>query len=319
MSHEINCRQAVMEAVKEAMEADPTVVYLGECVQGLYGDRSYEMPISEAGFTGLGVGAALAGLRPIVEIMFGDFLTFAMDPIVNQAAKIRYMFGGMASVPIVIRAPFGACPGMAAQHTQSLEALFAGIPGLKVVTPATPRDAKGLMHAAIRDDNPVLFCEARHSSIKEDLTGRDCVVPIGKAAVARAGTDATLVTYGSMLQTALAAAERLAEQGIDTEVVDLRTVLPLDERAILESVAKTGHLITASEAHAPCSVASEVATIVLEKGFHLLKAPLQRVHPKFAPVPFSKELVQAFLPQVGDIVQAVIAACGDLNRARIGA
>lgn len=305
MSNLINCRQATMEAVREAMEADPRVVYLGECVDGVYGDRSYEMPISEAAFTGLGVGAALAGLRPIVEIMFGDFLTFAMDPIVNQAAKIRYMFGGMASVPLVIRAPFGACGGMAAQHTQSLESWFAGVPGLKVVTPATPHDAKGLMHAAIRDDNPVLFCEARNSGITEDLSGVDCSVAIGKAAVVRPGSDVSIVTYGATLQTSLAAAQILSEQGIDAEVIDLRTVLPIDKETILASVAKTGRLVTVAESHAPCSVASEVATIVMENAFHCLKAPLRRVHPKFAPIPFSRELMRELMPQVDGVVRAV--------------
>ena len=305
MSREMNVREAVMDAVREEMERDPTVVYLGECVQGLFGDRSFEMPIAEAGFTGLGVGAALAGLRPIVEIMFGDFVTFAMDPIVNQAAKIRYMFGGAASVPLVIRCPFGACPGMAAQHCQSLESWFAGIPGLKVVAPATPRDAKGLMLAAIRDDNPVIFCEARHSSIRETISEADGPAPIGEAVIRRDGADATVVTYGSLVEKSLQAAEELAARDIDTEVIDLRTLLPLDGEAVLASVAKTGRLVTAAEAYAPCSVASEIAALVMEKGFDSLKAPLRRVHAKFAPVPFAAELVDSLLPNMEDIVHAV--------------
>ena len=303
---QISYAQALTESIQEEMNRDPTVVYLGECVGSRYGDRCFEMPISESGFTGIGVGAAIAGLRPIVEIMFSDFVTVAMDPIVNQAAKIRYMFGGMASVPIVVRAPFGGYVSMAAQHSQSLESWFSSVPGLKVVMPSTPYDAKGLMKAAIRDVNPVIFCD--HKKLR-GLTGHvpdgDYTVPIGRATVIRPGRDATIVTYAFLTQKSLEAAEQLEKHGIEVEVVDLRTTLPIDEETILNSVGKTGRLVTVAEACAPCSVASEVAALVMEKGFDLLKAPLRRVHAKFAPIPFARSLEDELLPQTEDIVAAV--------------
>ena len=303
---QITYAQALSEAIREEMDRDTAVIYLGECVKGRYGDRCFEMPISESGFTGVGVGAAVAGLRPIVEIMFCDLVTVAMDPIVNQAAKIRYMFGGMASVPMVIRAPFGGYVSMAAQHSQSLESWFSSIPGLRVVTPSTPYDVKGLMKAAIREDNPVIFCD--HKKLG-GLTGTvpegDYTVPIGQANVVRPGKDATIVTYAFMTQKSLEAAEQLKEHGIDVEVVDLRTTLPIDEETILNSLGKTGRLITVAEACGPCSVASEVAAIVMEKGFDLLKSPLRRVHAKFAPIPFARNLENHILPQTEDIVTAV--------------
>ncbi|MFC1714559.1 alpha-ketoacid dehydrogenase subunit beta [Candidatus Poribacteria bacterium] len=303
---QITYAQALSEAIREEMDRDPDVVYLGECVEGRYGDRCFEMPISESGFTGIGVGAAVAGLRPIVELMFLDFATVAMDPIVNQAAKIRYMFGGMTSVPMVVRAPFGGYVSMSAQHSQSLESWFSGVPGLKVVTPYTPYDAKGLMKAAIQDDNPVIFCD--HKKLG-GLTGTVpegyYTVPIGQANVIRPGKDATIVTYAFMAQKSLEAAEQLQQHGIEVEVVDLRTTLPIDEETILNSLGKTGRLITVAEACAPCSVASEVAAIVMEKGFDLLKSPLKRIHAKFAPIPFARNLENHILPQTEDIVTAV--------------
>ena len=298
--------EAEREAVRQEMERDATVVYMGECVAGRFGERSFEMPISESGFTGVGVGAALAGLRPIVEIMFGDFVTVAMDPIVNQAAKIRYMFGGSSSVPLVVRCAFGACAGMGAQHTQTLESWFAGVPGLKVVAPSCVRDVVGLMRSAIRDDNPVVFCYQRNLAGQTGLMpSADHSVPIGEADVKRPGNDATVVTYGAMVPKVLAAAEQLAGTGIDAEVVDLRTLLPLDEETILRSVAKTGRLVVAAEAHGPCSVAAEVAAVVMEKGFDLLRAPLGRVHLGFAPIPFAREPFNTLMPQVDDIVRSV--------------
>jgi len=303
---QITYSQALNEAIQEEMDRDPTVVYLGECVEGRYRDRCFEMPISEAGFTGVGVGAAVAGLRPIVEIMFCDLVTVAMDPIVNQAAKMRYMFGGMTAVPMVIRAPFGAYISMSAQHSQSLESWFSCIPGLKVVTPSTAHDVKGLMKAAIRDNNPVIFCDHKKlGGVTGDIPDDDYTVPIGRAAVARSGKDATIVTYAFMAQKSLEAAQQLEQDGIDVEIVDLRTTLPIDEETILESLAKAGRLITVAEACAPCSVASEVATIVMEKGFHFLKAPLKRIHAKFAPIPFASNLENTVLPQTADIVNAI--------------
>jgi pyruvate/2-oxoglutarate/acetoin dehydrogenase E1 component len=303
---QITYGQALSEAIREEMDRDPAVIYLGECVEGRYGDRCFEMPISESGFTGIGVGAAVAGLRPIVEIMFCDLVTVAMDPIVNQAAKIRYMFGGMASVPMVIRAPFGGYVSMAAQHSQSLESWFSSTPGLRVVTPSTPYDAKGLMKAAIREDNPVIFCDHKKlGGLTGTVPESDYTVPIGQANVVRPGKDATIVTYAVMTQKSLEAAEQLKPHGIDVEVVDLRTTLPIDEETILNSLGKTGRLITVAEACGPCSVASEVAAIAMEKGFDLLKSPLRRVHAKFAPIPFARNLENNILPQTEDIVTAV--------------
>jgi len=308
---QITYAQALSEAIKEEMELDPTVIYLGECVEGRYGNRCFEMPISEAGFTGIGVGAAIAGLRPIVEIMFCDFITIAMDPIVNQAAKMRYMFGGMTSVPVVLRTPLGGYVSMSAQHSQSLESWFSGVPGLRVVIPSTPYDVKGLMKAAIRDDNPVVFCDHK---MLGGLTGHvpeeDYTVPIGQAVISRPGKDATIVTYAFMVQKSLEAAERLNQCGINVEVIDLRTTLPIDGETILTSIAKTGRLVTVAEACAPCSVASEVAALVMEKGFDLLKAPLKRVHAKFAPIPFARNLENHVLPQTEDIVAAVEGVLG---------
>jgi pyruvate dehydrogenase E1 component beta subunit len=306
MMRQITYAQALTEAIQEEIERDSTIVYLGECVEGRYGDRSFEMPISESGFTGIGVGAAIAGLRPIVEIMFCDFFTVAMDPIVNQAAKIRYMFGGMTSVPLVVRAPIGGYISLAAQHSQSLESWFSGVPGLKVVIPSTAYDVKGLMKAAIRDDNPVIFCDHKKlGGVTGDVPDEDYTVPIGKAVVRRPGKDATIVTYSFMAQKSLEAAEQLNQRGIDVEVVDLRTTSPIDEETILNSVAKTNRLVTVAEACAPCSVASEVAALLMEKGFDLLKAPLQRIHAKFAPIPFSTNLENHVLPSMENIVAIV--------------
>jgi len=303
---EINYAQAISEAIVEEMDRDPNVVYMGECVEGRYGQKSFEMPISETGFTGIGVGAAIAGLRPIVEIMFIDLITLAMDPIVNQAAKIRYMFGGMASVPMVVRAPIGAYVSMSAHHSQSLESWFSSVPGLKVAVPSNAYDAKGLMKAAIRDDNPVIFCDHKMlGGLKGKVPDEDYTIPIGKANIARAGKDATIVTYAFMAHKSLDAAEQLSQQGIEVEIVDLRSTLPIDEETILNSVGKTGRLITVAEACGPCSVASEVAAIVMEKGFDLLKSPLRRIHAKFTPIPFAKILEENVLPKTEDIVTAV--------------
>lgn len=303
---QITYAQAISEAIIEEMNLDPSVVYIGECVEGRYGEKSFEMPISETGFTGIGVGAAIAGLRPIVEIMFIDLITLAMDPIVNQAAKIRYMFGGMTSVPLVVRTPFGGYVSMSAHHSQSLESWFSGIPGLKVVIPSNPYDAKGLMKSAIRDDNPVIFSDHKKlGGLIGDVPEEDYVVPIGKANVVRKGKDVTIVTYGFMVHKSLEAVQQLINKNIDVEIIDLRTTLPIDSETILNSIAKTGRLVTVIESYAPCSVASEVSAIVMEKGFDLLKAPLRRIHAKFAPIPFAMNLENNVLPQTEDIISAV--------------
>jgi pyruvate/2-oxoglutarate/acetoin dehydrogenase E1 component len=230
---------------------------------------------------------------------------------VNQAAKMRYMFGGMASVPIVIRASLGAYVSMSAHHSQSLESWFSCIPGLKMILPSTPYDAKGLMKSAIRDNNPVIFSDhKRLGGVTGEVPEEDYTVPIGKANVIRSGKDATIVTYSFMVQKSLEAAEQLSQQGIELEIVDLRTTLPLDEETILNSVGKTGRLITVAEACAPCSVASEVATIVMEKCFDSLKSPLKRIHAKFAPIPFAVNLENHILPQTEDIIAAAKSMLG---------
>jgi pyruvate dehydrogenase E1 component beta subunit len=308
MSELVTYGEAERLAIKGEMDRDHRVVYLGECVEGRFAGRSFEMPISEGAFTGLGVGAALTGLRPIVEIMFGDFVTVAMDPIVNQAAKMRYMFGGTADVPLVIRCAFGACGGMAAQHTQNLESWFAAVPGLQVVAPGDVADVAGLMRAAIRDDNPVVFCYQRNlSGLKGEMPPADFVVPIGKAAVKRPGRDVTVVSYGETLPKALEAARVIAETGIEAEIVDLRTLLPLDIDTVLESVSHTGRLVVAAGTYAPCSPAGEVLALVAERGFRRLKAPPRRVNLKFAPTPFNNELADHVFIHPADIIAAVNA------------
>lgn len=303
----ISYGQAITEAIVEEMERDKSVIYLGECVKGRYlKDRVFEMPISEAGFTGAGVGAAMTGLRPIVEIMFCDFVTLACDQIVNQAAKIHYMFGGMISVPLVIRAPVGGYISLAAQHSQMFEAWFSHVPGLKVVLPSTPYDAKGLLKSAIRDDNPVMYLDhKRLSGSIGEVPEEDYTIPIGKAEVKRSGKDVTIVTYSYMVSKSLEAATELSKKDIDVEVVDLRSTLPQDEEKVLASVKKTGKLVIVQETYAPSSVSSEIAALVAEKGFHFLNAPIKRVHALFSPIPFAENLENYVLPETQDIITAV--------------
>ena len=304
---QISYSQAITEAIVEEMERDKNVIYLGECVKGRYiKDRVFEMPISEAGFTGAGVGSAMTGLRPIVEIMFCDFVTLACDQIVNQAAKIHYMFGGTISVPLVIRAPVGGYISMAAQHSQMFESWFSHVPGLKVVLPSTPYDAKGLLKSAIRDDNPVMYLDhKRLGGTIGEAPEEDYTLPIGKADVKRPGKDVTIVTYSYMVSKSLEAAEELSKKDIDVEVVDLRSTLPIDEETVLASVKKTGKVVIVQETYAPCSVSSEIAALVVEKGFHFLNAPIKRVHAKWAPIPFAENLENDVLPQTQDIITAV--------------
>jgi len=304
---QISLSQAITEAIVEEMERDKSVIYLGECVKGRYiEDKVFEMPISEAGFTGTGVGAAMTGLRPIVEIMFCDFITLACDQVVNQAAKIHYMFGGTRSVPLVIRAPAGAYSSMAAQHSQMFEAWFSHVPGLKVILPSTPYDAKGLLKSAIRDDNPVIYIDhKRLGGTIGEVPDEDYTLPIGKADVKRSGKDVTIVTYSYTVSKSLEAAEELSQKDIDVEVVDLRSTLPMDEETVLASVEKTGKLVIVQETYAPCSVSSEIAAVVVEKGFHFLTAPIKRIHAKWAPIPFAENLENDILPQTKDIIAAV--------------
>ena len=317
---QITFAEAVAEALREEMRRDSRVVLWGLDVgpyggafgatRGLFeefgGERVIDMPISEAGYVGAGVGAAITGLRPVVELQFSDWITIASDQLINHAAKMRYMFGGRLSVPLVLRAPVGAYLSNAAQHSQSFESMFAFVPGLKVVMPATPRDAKGLLKSAIRDNNPVIFFEHKVLyPIEGDVPEQEYLVPLGEAEIKQEGDDVTLVAYGYMVSLSLAAAEKLAGEGIAVELVDLRTLDPLDEDAVLQSVAKTRHLVIVQETWPHCSISSEVAAVVAEKGFDSLDAPIIRVTGKNVPIPFSRPLEDHVLPQVEDIVSAV--------------
>ncbi|MDK2881861.1 MAG: acetoin:2,6-dichlorophenolindophenol oxidoreductase subunit beta [Bacillota bacterium] len=321
---EITFAEATMEAMAEEMERDNRVFLMGEDIArqgGIFGqfkglpqkfgfDRVRDTPISETAIVGAGVGAALAGMRPVVDMHFVDFITVAMDEVVNQMAKIRYMFGGQCKVPMVLRAPDGAARSAAAQHSQSLEAWFVHVPGLKVVIPSNPADAKGLLKAAIRDDNPVLYFENKDLfRMKGPVPDGEFLVPIGKAKVVREGRDVTIVSYSITLHKALKAAEKLAEEGIEAEVIDLRTIVPLDKETIFASVKKTKHLVIAHEATKNGGVGSEVAAVVAEEIIDYLDGPIKRVGAKFVPVPFSPALEPLMLPQVEDIIAAVKEIC----------
>jgi pyruvate/2-oxoglutarate/acetoin dehydrogenase E1 component len=317
---ELKYWQAVNEALTEEMARDDTVTLAGEDVAapgGPFGAsrgllekfgpwRVKDTPISELTIAGLGVGAALAGLRPIVEIMFFDFVSLAMDQIVNQAAKFSYMSGGRQRVPMTIRTLCGAGRNNGPQHSQSLEAWIGHVPGLKLVWPSTPADAKGLLKAAVRDDNPVIIVDSLSLwNSKGPVPEGDYVTPIGKADVKRRGTDATVVAIGSMVHRALDAAEHLSADGIELEVVDLRSISPLDHDTILESVAKTHRLVIAHDAVKPFGFGAEIAAMVAEDAFEHLAAPIKRVAAPFAPVPFSPSLEQAYFPQADAIEAAV--------------
>jgi pyruvate dehydrogenase E1 component beta subunit len=327
--------EAINEALRQAMERDPTVVVLGEDVaggggrteqgiedawggimgatRGLIGrfgaDRVIDTPISEAGYIGMAVGAAATGLRPVAELMFMDFIGVCLDPLLNQAAKLRYMFGGKARVPLVVRTLIGAGFRAAAQHSQSLHGLTTAIPGLKTVVPSNAHDAKGLLLAAIADDDPVVFCEPKTLYFQAaDVPEEPYTVPLGQAAIARAGTAVTVVGVGRTVPTALAAAETLAGEGIEAEVVDVRSLSPLDEGTILGSLARTGYLVIADEAPPRCGVAADLAALAVDRGFDLLRGPVKRVTAPHTPVPFSPVLEDAYLVSPEAIVAAVHAA-----------
>ncbi len=314
-------REALRDALREEMERDPSVFCIGEGIgerggsykvtEGLIAQfgagRVIDTPLSEAGFVGLGAGAAIAGSRPVVEMLFVDFLLLAMDQVVNQAAKYRFMSGGQGHVPLVIRTQGGAGNSLAGQHSQSLEALFYHVPGLKVVMPSTPADAKGLLKSAIRDDDPVIFIEHKllyltDGEVPED---EDFLVPLGRADVKRPGSDVTLVAWSHMVTKSLKAAEQLADEGISVEVLDLRTLTPMDTGAVLESVGRTGRLVIAQEAVKRGGVASDVAAMVAELAFGRLRAPIVRVAGKNTVIPFNLALERASVPQVDDIVAGV--------------
>jgi acetoin:2,6-dichlorophenolindophenol oxidoreductase subunit beta len=323
---DIGFGDAVREAIAEEMRRDPTVVLMGEDVaeagttfkvlKGLveeFGkDRIIDTPISEAGFTGIGVGAAMTGMRPIVDIMFGDFLTLIMDQLVNQAAKIHYMSGGKWKVPLVIRATMGATRRSAAQHSQSLHAWPSHIPGLKVVVPSTPYDAKGLMKAAIRDDNPVVVFEDKisYSKVKGPVPTEEYVIPLGVADVKREGRDITIIATSSMVQTALGAAVMLEEIGISAEVVDPRTTWPLDEQTLIDSVKKTSRCIVMDEGYGRYGVSAELAAVVAQGAFYNLDAPVTRLTAMHVPIPFSPTLEDATVPSERQVVELVKKLCG---------
>lgn len=320
---EITYGQAVRDAMREELHRDEKVFLMGEDI-GVYGgafgitfgmldefgsERVRDTPISEAGIVGAGVGAAMVGMRPIVEIMFSDFLTLASDQIMNQAAKIHYMLGGKARVPLVVRTPGGSGTGAAAQHSQSLEALFAHIPGLIVVMPSNPYDVKGLLKTAIRDDNPVVFFEHKLLySKKGEVPETDFTVPFGEAEIKRPGSDITVFATSIMVHRALEAAEELASENISVEVIDPKTLVPLDTETIIKSVIKTGRLMIVQEACKRGGFASEVAAEIIEsEAFGYLDEPIKRLAGKNIPIPYSKHLEAAAVPQVEDIVESVKA------------
>jgi pyruvate/2-oxoglutarate/acetoin dehydrogenase E1 component len=320
---EITYLEAVREALTQEMRRDPEVFLIGEDI-GVYGgafgvtrgmleefgpERIRDTPISEAAIAGAATGAALMGMRPVMEIMFMDFLTISMNQLVNQAAKIRFMFGGKASIPMVIRAPAGSGTGAAAQHSQSLEAWFVHTPGIKVVAPATPHDVKGLLVAAIRDNNPVLFMEHKllyrtQGSVPEALY----TIDLGQAQVRREGRDLTVLAYSIMVPRALEAAEELAAEGIELEVLDLRSLKPLDRETIIRSVSKTGRVLILHESPQTGGFGGELAAVVAEsEAFDYLDAPIRRLAGRDIPIPYNRTLERATVPQVEDIVDAARA------------
>ncbi len=322
---ELTFAQAIREALAEEMRRDPTVCIMGEDVaeagtpfkvlSGLveeFGkDRVLDTPISEAGFTGLAVGAAMTGLRPVVDIMFGDFITLTMDQMVNQAAKVHYMSGGKWKVPMVMRTTMGATRRSAAQHSQSLHAWLCHVPGLKVVLPSTPYDAKGLLKAAIRDENPVVFFEDKMMyKLKGAVPAEDYTVALGVADVKRVGEDITLVATSSMVQVALGAASMLAEIGISAEVVDPRTMWPLDEKTLVGSVKKTSRAIVLDEGYERYGVTAELASVIATGAFYDLDAPVKRMGAMHVPIPFSPPLEDVTVPTEQTVFEAARRLCG---------
>ena len=321
-------QQAIGEALVQEMERDERIVVMGEDVVGgsgaegemdawggvlgvtkglwgKFGDRVMDTPISESAFVGAAVGAATAGLRPVVELMFIDFMGVCFDQIFNQAAKFRYMFGGKAETPVVIRTMIGAGLRAAAQHSQCLYPIFTHIPGLKCVIPSTPYDAKGLLIEAIRDDDPVIFCEHKLLYSEEgEVPDEAYTIPFGEAAVVREGEDVTIVALGRMVHRALEAAEVLAGSGIDSEIIDLRTTSPMDEDAVLESVENTGRLVVVDEASPRCNIATDVSALVAQRAFGALKAPIRMVTSPHVPVPFSDSLEDLYIPSATSIEAA---------------
>ncbi len=328
-------REAINEALRLEMRRDPRVIVMGEDVAGGMGaageqdawggvlgvtkgliaefgqERVRDTPISESAFIGAAVGAAATGLRPVAELMFIDFMGVCLDQILNQAAKLRYMFGGRATVPLVIRTMYGAGLRAASQHSQSLYPIFTHIPGLKVVIPSSPYEAKGLLIRAIRDDDPVIFCE--HKMLydeTEEVPDEAYTIPFGEANFTREGEDVTIVAIGRMVKFANEAADRLTARGVACSVIDPRTASPLDEETILESVKETGRLVVVDEASPRCNLATDIVALVATKAFSALKAPVNIVAPPHTPVPFSPALEDAYVPSPAKIEAAVLAVMG---------
>jgi len=323
-TREITFAEAVREALAEEMRRDSRVFILGEDVaeagtpfkvlSGLVEEfgtkRVVDTPISEAGFTGLAVGAAMTGLRPVVDIMFGDFITLTMDQMANQAAKVHYMSGGKWRVPMVMRTTLGAARRSAAQHSQSLHAWFSHVPGLKVVLPSTPYDAKGLLKTAIRDENPVVFFEDKMMfKMKGPVPAEEYTIPLGVADVKREGDDITLVATSSMVQVALGAAGLLEEIGVSAEVIDPRTTWPLDEKTLIESVKKTSRAIVIDEGYGRYGVTAEIAAVIAEGAFHYLDAPVKRMGAMHVPIPFSPPLEDVTVPTERSVFEVARGLC----------
>jgi acetoin:2,6-dichlorophenolindophenol oxidoreductase subunit beta len=322
---EITLGQAVREALAEELRRDSRVLVMGEdiaeaghpfkvltgLVEEFGPDRVLDTPISEAGFTGIAVGAAMTGLRPVVDIMFGDFVTLTMDQMVNQAAKVHYMSGGHWQVPMVMRTTLGATRRSAAQHSQSLHAWFCHVPGLKVVLPSTPYDAKGLLKTAIRDDNPVIFFEDKMMyRMKGPVPEQEYTIPLGVADIKRAGKDLTIVATSSMVQVALGAADLLEKAGISAEVVDPRTLWPLDEKTLIESASKTGRVTVMDEGYGRYGVGAEIASVIQEGAFFDLEMPVKRMGAMHVPIPFSPPLEDATVATDQTVFEAAKALCG---------
>lgn len=319
-TREVMYREALNEALREELKRDESVFVIGggigqrggsyKVTVGLLDEfgpkRIIDTPISEGSFAGIGVGAAITGMRPIVEILFIDFTSLIIDQIVNQAAKYRFMSGGKGRVPMVLRTQGGSGNGLAAQHSQSLEAWYYHVPGLRVVMPSTPYDAKGLLKSAIRNDNPVVFIEHKLLYMtKGPVPDGEYTIELGVGDIKRQGNDITIVAWSNMVGRALSAAEKLAQQGVETEVIDLRTLVPLDKQLILDSVRKTEHLVIVQEAVRRGGVASDIASIVQAEAFDYLDAPIEIVAGKNTPIPFNVHLEMASVPQENDIIEAV--------------
>jgi len=329
MARKISMKQAINEALDQELARDPSVIVMGEDIvggaggdgemdawggvlgvtKGLYakhGDRLRDTPLSESAYVGAAIGAACCGLRPVAELMFVDFMGVCFDQIFNQAAKFKYMFGGKAETPVVIRAMCGGGFRAAAQHSQMLTPLFTHIPGLKVVCPSTPYDTKGLLIQSIRDNDPVIFLEHKNLyGFEGEVPEASYAIPFGEAAVLREGQTATVVGYGLMVHRALDAADTLAKEGIELEVIDLRTLSPIDMDTVLESVEKTGRLVCVDEANPRCSIAADVAAQVAQEAFGALKGPVQMVTAPHTPVPFSPVLEDLYVPSAAQVVEAV--------------